>query len=185
MDSFELNKIAGAVLFCLLVIMGVHQIGNMLIKPKPLAEAAYKIDVPDDGTQTPGQATAGKQEETDPPVATVLANATPEAGQKAFAKCASCHTVEPGGANKVGPNLANIVGAPKGANASFAYSDALKKTEGPWTYDALYQFLKNPKAYAPGTKMAYAGSKSAKERADLIAYLRSMTQNPPPLPAAN
>lgn len=185
MDSFELNKIAGAVLFCLLVIVGVHQIGNLVVKPKPLAEAAYKIDVPDDGTQTPGQATAGKQEESDPPVATVLANASPEAGQKAFSKCATCHTTEPGGANKVGPNIANIVGAPKGANAAFAYSDALKKTEGPWTYDALYQFIKNPKGYAPGTKMSFAGVKSVKERGDLIAYLRSITQNPPPLPAAN
>ena len=185
MDSFELNKIAGAVLACLLVIVGVHQIGNIIVKPKPLAEAAYKIEVPDDGTQTPGQAAAGKQEETDPPVATVLATADVEAGKKAFAKCGACHTIEPGGANKVGPNLANIVGAPKGHHPDFAYSDAIKQTEGPWTYEALYQFLKNPKAYAPGTKMAYAGSKSAKERGNLIAYLRSMTQNPPPLPAAN
>jgi len=183
MDSFELNKIAGAVLACLLVIMGVSQIGNMIVKPKPLAEAAYKIDVPDDGTQTPGEAAAGQQEETDPPVATLLASADPEAGKKAFAKCAACHTVEPGGANKVGPNLANVVGAPKGHTDGFAYSDALKSTEGPWTYDALYQFLKNPKAYAPGTKMAYAGSKNPKERANLIAYLRGFTDNPPPLPA--
>lgn len=185
MDSFELNKIAGAVLFCLLVIMGVHQIGNLIVKPKPLAEAAFKIDVPDDGTQTAGQAAAGKQEETDPPVATVLASASAEAGEKAFKKCATCHTIEQGGANKVGPNLANVVGAKKGHTEGFAYSDAIKKTEGPWTYDALYQFLKNPKAYAPGTKMSFAGAKSPKERGDLIAYLRSMTQNPPPLPAAN
>jgi cytochrome c len=179
MNSFELNKIAGAVLFCLLIIMGVSQVGNMLIAPRKLAETAYKIDVPD-APATGG--TPAAAEEQDPPVATVLASANADAGKKAFGKCAACHSVDKGGPAKVGPNLYDIVMAPKGHMQGFAYSDGLKKTGGEWTYDSLYAFLKNPKAYAPGTKMAYAGSKSAKERGDLIAYLRSLSDSPKPLP---
>lgn len=179
MDSFELNKIAGAALFCLLIIVGVSQLGNILIQPKPLAEAAYKIDVPDDGS---APAAAAAPQEQDPPVGPLLASADVEAGKKSFAKCAACHTPDKGGANKVGPNLYNIVGASKGHLDSFSYSDAIKKTEGDWTYDNLYAFLKNPRGYAPGTKMAFAGIKSTNERANLIAYLRTLADNPQPLP---
>lgn len=181
MDSFELNKMIGAALFCLLIIMGVNQFGNILVSPKKLAEPAYKIEVAEEAPK--GGAGAGaKQEEADPPVATLLAAASVDAGKKAFSKCAACHSADKGGAAKVGPNLYDVVDAAKGHMAGFAYSDAIKKTEGAWTYDNLYVFLKNPKAYAPGTKMAYAGSKSAKERADLIAYLRSLSDSPKPLP---
>lgn len=179
MDSFEINKMVGAALFALLIIMGVNQVGNMLVHPKKLAEAAYKIDVPD-APAAGGAAPAA--EEADPPVAGLLAAASVDGGKKAFGKCAACHSVDKGGPAKVGPNLYDIVQAPKGHMAGFAYSDGLKKTGGEWTYDSLYAFLKNPKAYAPGTKMAYAGSKSAKERADLIAYLRSLSDSPKPLP---
>lgn len=179
MNSFELNKIAGAVLFCLLIIMGVNQFGNMLIHPKTLAEPAFRIEVAEEAPKGGAPAAA---EEQDPPVAGLLAAASADAGKKAFGKCAACHSVDKGGAAKVGPNLFDIVQSPKGHMAGFAYSDAIKKTEGAWTYDNLYTFLKNPKAYAPGTKMAYAGSKSAKERADLIAYLRSLSDSPKPLP---
>lgn len=179
MNSFELNKIAGAVLFCLLIIMGVNQFGNMIVAPKKLAEAAYKIEVAEEAPKGGAPAAAAEQ---DPPVATLLAAASVDGGKKAFGKCASCHTADKGGANKVGPGLWDVVGAAKGHVAGFAYSDGLKKTEGPWSYDSLYAFLKNPKAYAPGTKMAFAGVKSAKERADLIAYLRSLSDAPKPLP---
>ena len=104
------------------------------------------------------------------------AAANVDAGKKAFGKCASCHGTEKGGPAKVGPNLYDVVGGPKGHMAGFAYSDAIKKTGGEWSYDNLYAFLKNPKAYAPGTKMAYAGSKSPKERADLPAPVDSVEE---------
>ncbi|MEK9970098.1 MAG: c-type cytochrome, partial [Ferrovibrio sp.] len=135
MNSFEFNKIAGAVLFCLLIIMGVNQFGNMLIHPKKLAENAFKIEVAE---EAPAAGGAAKVEEQDPPIATLLASASADAGKKAFGKCASCHGVDKGGPAKVGPNLYDVVGSHKGHMAGFAYSDAIKKTEGDWTYENLY-----------------------------------------------
>jgi len=181
MNSFELNKIAGAVLFCLLIIMGVNQFGDILIHPKKVTEPGFKIEVAEgEGAKAAGPA---KQEE-DPPVATLLAAADAEAGKKTFAKCGACHTAGKGEPAKIGPNLYGIVGNHKGHMEGFAYSDAIKKTEGDWTYENLYHFLKNPKAYAPGTKMSFAGIPNPKQRAELLAYLRTLSDSPVPYPAA-
>lgn len=180
MDSFELNKMIGAALFALLVIMGVNQFGNILVHPKRLAEPAYKIEVAEE--EPKAGAGGAPQEAAEPPIAERLAKADAEAGKKSFSKCASCHTPDKGGAAKVGPNLYGVVGAAKAHMDGFAYSDALKKTEGEWSYANLDAFLKSPRGYAPGTKMSFAGIKNPGERADLIAYLRTLSDNPPPLP---
>ncbi|MBX3456532.1 cytochrome c family protein [Ferrovibrio sp.] len=179
MDSFELNKIAGAVLACLLVIMGVNQFGNILFHRAPLAEQAFKIEVAD---AAPSASAAPAAAEPAPEMGPLLASADVEAGKKSAAKCVACHSFEKGGANKVGPNLWNVVGNHKGHVDGFAFSDALKKTPGEWTYENLFAFLGSPRTYAPGTKMSFAGIRSNKERADLLAYLRTLADDPKPLP---
>jgi cytochrome c len=122
---------------------------------------------------------------TDPPIASLLSSADPERGQKDTMKygCFACHTFNQGGKAGIGPNLYGVVGAAHGHMPGYAYSEALKSKQGPWTYDELYQWLKKPSAYAPGTKMTFAGASDPKDRADIIDYLRSLSPNPEPLPA--
>jgi cytochrome c len=117
------------------------------------------------------------------PLATLLATADPAKGEAVFAKCKACHTIEQGGANGVGPNLWASMGKPHGHVPGFAYSDALKSVPGNWDWEGMDKWLANPKKYAPGTKMSFAGLGNPEERAALLLYLNSMGSNLP-LPAA-
>ncbi|MDR2857289.1 MAG: cytochrome c family protein [Novosphingobium sp.] len=117
-------------------------------------------------------------------IAARLAKADPTKGQATFAKCASCHTINQGGANGIGPNLYGLVGeAIAQGRGGFAFSDALKSKGGNWTFDNLDQWLTSPKAYANGTKMTFAGIGDGQDRANLIAWLNTQGSNVP-LPAA-
>ncbi|MBK1659215.1 hypothetical protein CKO45_13320 [Paracraurococcus ruber] len=113
----------------------------------------------------------------------MLGSADPEAGGALFRRqCAVCHSVNEGGRNGVGPNLYDVVGKPHGHLENFNYSAALKAHQGPWNYDELDRWLANPQGYAPGTRMGFVGLKDPKDRANVIAYLRSLSANPVPLP---
>ncbi len=181
MSSFELNKIAAAVLIAGITAMVASILGGMLIKPHPLEKNVYVVE----GVAAPA-ATGGSAPAPDAPlepIAPLLASADVKAGEAAAKKCVACHSFDKGGANKVGPNLWEIVGAKHAHIGTFAYSDALKKmAAADWSYEELNKFLANPKAYAPGTKMSFAGIKKAEERAQVIAYLRSLSDAPKPLP---
>ena len=178
MDSFELNKIMGAVLGVLLFAVGLNIFSGILFTPKKPAIPGYDLPVPQEETAGGGQAQAQEQ-----PLPVLLASADANKGQGAFKKCAACHTVDKGGPNKVGPNLYGVVGRPIAGHAGFNYSAVLKGKGGQWTYEDISAFIKNPKAYAPGTIMAFAGVPSGQERADLLTYLRTLSDNPAPLPA--
>ena len=180
MDSFEFNKIAGAVLFSLLVVMGLGVLSDTVFNVPAPEKPGYAVEVA--ATDT-GAATQEVAKET--PLAQLLAAANVEKGQKGFRKCSACHKVDQGASGGVGPNLYGIVGAEKGAVAGFAYSKAMKDAAtalGPWTYDSLNKFLIKPKDYIPGTKMAFAGLKKETDRADMLAYLKSISPNAPEFP---
>lgn len=117
--------------------------------------------------------------------AAMVAAADPAAGEKAFAACKACHTIEAGGPNRVGPNLHNVAGADIASHDGFKYSEALASMDGAWTTERLDQWLIDPKAFAPGNKMTYAGVKDDEKRAAIVAFLRANTENPPPLEAAD
>lgn len=117
------------------------------------------------------------------PIATLLATADVAKGEAIFKKCVACHTIASGGANGIGPNLWATVGKPLASHAGFAYSDALKTKGGNWTFEAMNDWLANPKKYAPGNKMTFAGLGNPEERAAVILYLNSQGSNVP-LPAA-
>ncbi|MHC2104797.1 c-type cytochrome [Methylobacterium sp. CM6246] len=177
MNSFEVNKVLGAVLGALLFAAGSGFVAELIYHPKPVGKAGY--DLPEPEPQTAAAAPEAKVE----PIAVRLASANVEKGEAGTKACHACHNFEKGGPNKVGPDLYGVVERPKGGHAGFEYSAALKEKGGTWTYDDLDAFLTNPKAYAKGTKMAFAGIASPQDRANVIAYLRNNADSPKPLPA--
>lgn len=176
----ESYKIWGSALVALTVMLGIGVVVNEVTHMGHEEVMAYKVDVPEDGSAPAGAAPA---EDTGPePIAPLMAAADAGAGANVFKRCQTCHSVEQGGPNRVGPNLWNSLGGPKAGHDGFSYSAALTDMGGTWTYEDMNHFLANPRGFAPGTKMTFAGLRSAGDRADVIAYLREYTDNPPPLP---
>jgi cytochrome c len=184
MDSFTFNKIAGAVLSSLLLMVGLRT-GIELFYPKgednPSKGRIVVASAPVPSA-TPAPGAGAKQEQADPPVAALLVSANADAGQNAMRQCATCHSWKKGGGNLVGPNLYGVVGRDIGKESGFSYSKAVGDKGGKWTFDDLYEWIKNPKGFIPGNKMVFAGVKNPKERADIIAFLDKQSDNPAPLP---
>jgi cytochrome c len=179
MDSFELNKILGAVLFTCLCLVALNITAGAIFSPPKPEKPGYEIAVkePEGGAKGP----AAPAEE---PIETLLASADPKRGEDATKPCHACHTFAKGEPNKVGPNLWGVVGRSKASVAGFNYSAAMKAKGGDWSFDELSKFIANPRGYVPGTSMSFAGIARANERANVIAYLRTLSDNPVPLPQA-
>ena len=176
MNSFELNKIMGAVLATCLGLLSLNIAAGAIFHPATPAKPGYAIAV----KETPaGGEQKGAPAQKEPPIAELLAKADVTRGQTSANKCVACHTFDKGGRNLVGPNLYGVLGREKGSEAGFNYSAAFKKAmKGPWTAQELSDFVKNPKGMVPGTAMSFAGISRATERADLIAFLNSKSDNP-------
>ena len=170
------NTIAGWVLFAGIVALGSSIVaGEMFHSERP-----EKMGYPIEGVAQEGAEAAAAEQ----PIEFYLASADPAKGADVFKKCAACHNADKGGANQLGPNLWGVLGEPVGVGHSFAFSDALAKKGGTWNWDNLAQWLTSPKAFAPGTKMTFAGLGNPQDRANVIAFLNQHSDGPKPLPAA-
>ena len=174
--SLEANKIVGAILTAGIIASASGNLARILYKPEKLEEPVFRVEAAE------GEAPAAEAEAPERPFAALLAAADADNGAKLAKKCLACHTAEKGGKDKVGPNLWGIVGRPVAAREGFAYSDALRNLGGEWTYERLDAFITDPKGFVPGTKMSFAGIKKAEDRADIVAWLRTLADEPPPLP---
>jgi cytochrome c len=178
MASMEVNKAFAAVLTAGVAFMVTGLIGRTIVHPERPHESAIQIGevAATQATQAPAAGAPAALE----PVTPLLASANVQNGE-ALAKrlCASCHSFNEGGRNAVGPNLYGVIGAAHGHVEGFNYSAALKGKPGPWTYEDMNAWLAKPSTYAPGTRMAFAGITNTQQRADLIAYLRSISPNAP------
>jgi cytochrome c len=181
MNSYT-NMAAGALLSTVFVMMSVSIASEGLFHAEAPEKPGFAIVAED----APAEGGAAAAAPAAVPIAQLLASADPAAGATSFKKCASCHSAEPSSPNKVGPGLWSVVNRPIAAHEAFSYSAAIKDfSKGgaeKWDYEHLNHFLAAPKAYIKGTAMGFAGLKNDQERANVIAYLRSLSDSPAPLP---
>lgn len=179
--SLEGNKLVAAVLTAGIVGVGSAVFAGLLYHPHKLEEPVYRVEAA--ATEGGGGEAAPAAEAQ--PIGVLLAAASADNGAKVAKKCAACHDLSSANTNKVGPGLWNVVNRPIASHEGFSYSEALSGKSGDaWDYDHLNAFLTSPKAYAPGTKMSFAGISKEGERADVIAYLRTLSDSPAPLPGS-
>jgi cytochrome c len=178
--NLEMNKVAGAVLGTLLFTMALGIVSDAVYAPAALGKAGYDLPAAVEASAETAAPAAPSV-----PLPVLLAKADPKRGEADAKPCTACHNFEKGAAAKVGPPLWGVVDRPKGSVPGFAYSDAMKAKGGTWTFEELDKFINNPKTYVAGTKMAYAGEKDEAKEADILAYLRTLSDNPVPLPVAD
>ena len=178
-SSLEVNKMLAAILTAGIIASGSGVISRMVFHETVLEEPAYPIEVAATGEGAAGEAAGAAPTVS---LAALLADGSVEEGQTVAKKCAACHSFEQGGPNKIGPDLWGVLGRDIASHEGFAYSEALASKDGSWDYEKLNTFITNPKEWAPGTKMTFAGLNKPKDRANVILYLRSLSDSPPPLP---
>jgi cytochrome c len=183
MDSFEWNKIFGAVLGTLIFIFVVRLAAEKLYEPEIPAKPGFFVQPVVEASAGAGAAAAAPAAEAMPDWGTVLPAADVADGKSVSVKCEQCHDTSSAKTIKIGPPLYGVVGRARASIAGFDYSAAMKAKGGSWTYDELFKFIKAPGAYITGTKMSFAGLSSAKDRINLIAFLRTNTDAPVAIPA--
>jgi cytochrome c len=169
------TTIAGWVLFAGIIGLGGSLVSGEVFKEERPETMGYPIE---------GVEVEGAGGEAEKPIEFYLASADPAKGEQVFKKCGACHNADNGGPNALGPNLWGVLGEPVGKGHGFAFSEALASKGGTWNFDNLSEWLANPKKFAPGTKMTFAGLSKPEDRANVIAFLNAHSSAPQPLPAA-
>ena len=179
MDSFELNKIIASILLVALLVIGLGKLADSVFHVKQPKNQGYQVEIENQSTSLVTQVSE-VEEKID--IVAIMALGDVAAGEKIFKKCAACHSIEKGGANKIGPALYGVVGSKVGHVSDYKYSKALATYGKQWSFEELNGFLTKPASYLKGTKMSYAGLRKETDRASVIKYLNQNSDNPIPLP---
>jgi Cytochrome c2 len=180
MDSFEINKIIAAILLTVLVVIGIGKFADFLFHVEKPKETAYKIEGLENSAISTVKTEAKAIEKID--IAQLLAMGDVGHGQKVFKKCSACHMIASDGKNMIGPNLWEVIGRKAGSVEDYKYSKAMVAYGKSWTFEEMNLYLIKPQAYIKGTKMAFAGLRKEKDRASVILYMNSKSNNPKPIP---
>jgi cytochrome c len=182
MESFEVNKLLGALLGTVFIVMSIAIVSDSIFSSPEPAKPGFEIQAAEESAGGEQPAEQAQPQE----IAPLLAKADPKAGEAVFKKCQACHDGTKGGPNKVGPNLYGVIGRVIASHEGFSYSAGMKEfSEGgtkKWDYQLLSDFLTSPKAEVKGTAMGFAGLKKIEDRANVISFLRTLSDNPEPLP---
>ena len=181
MDSFEINKIIAAILLTALIVIGIGKFTDILFHVDKPKQSAYKIE----GLESAVASTSSNSkmkivEKVD--IGQLLALGDLVHGEKVFKKCSACHMIASGGKNMIGPNLWGVIGRTAGSISDYKYSKAMVAYAKQWSFEEMNSYLIKPQAYIKGTKMAFAGLRKEKDRASVILYLNSKSENPKTLP---
>ena len=180
MDSFELNKIIGAVLLTALIVIGLGKFTDFLFHVDKPEQSAYKIEGLETVTVSTDNNKAEVEEKVD--ITQLLAMGDLTHGEKVFKKCSACHMIVSGGKNMIGPNLWSVIGRTAGSVGDYNYSKAMVAYGKDSTFEEMNSYLIKPQAYVKGTKMAFAGLRKEKDRASVILFMNSKSSSPKPLP---
>ena len=180
MDSFELNKIIGAVLMTALIVIGINKLSDAIFHVEKPEKSAYKVEGVELALSS--DVTTEVKEVVQLDIKEILAMGNLAHGEKVFKKCSACHLVAKGGKNKIGPALYGIVGKDSAVSEGYSYSKAMKAHGKSWGFEELNAYLLKPQSYIKGTKMAFAGLRKDKDRASVILYLNSQSDSPLPKP---
>ena len=180
MDSFEINKIVGAILLVALLVIGIGKLSDVIFHVEKPKTPSYAVNVEEATTVSTSTKNTIEEEKID--IAALMAMGDLTHGEKVFKKCAACHSIIKGGKNNIGPALYNVVGRKIGVVEDYKYSKALASYDKEWTFEELNGYLIKPAKWIKGTKMAFAGLRKEKDRASVIKYLNQNSDNPLPLP---
>ena len=182
MDSFEINKIIGAILLTALIVIGIGKITDAMFYVEKPKQSAYKVEGLEvaDASKETTEKSKKILEKVD--IAQLLALGNLAHGEKVFKKCSACHMIASDGKNMIGPNLWNVIGRTAGSVNDYKYSKAMVAYGKEWSFEEMNSYLIKPQAYIKGTKMAFAGLRKEKDRASVILYMNSKGNNPKPLP---
>ena len=182
MDSFEINKIIAAVLLTALIVIGIGKFTDILFHVEKPKNSAYKVDGLESAVSSSDSEVKNEKEIVKVDIGQLLAMGDLAHGQKVFKKCSACHMIASDGKNMIGPNLWSVIGRQAGSVADYKYSKAMVAYGKNWTFEEMNAYLIKPQAYIKGTKMAFAGLRKEKDRASVILYMNSKSNNPKPLP---